>query len=368
MNVLEICPYEPPICGWVNRVKLLRRVIEARGGRCEILDIGPNRRLERPGCVPVQDGLDYLRKVVAFCRRGFIIHCHVNGEYFRGLLLALAALAMARICGNRCLVTFHAGIDQLYLLGWRGRTTAPFFRTLFALAHAVICNSEAVRERLAALAKPTKIFSIPAFSRQYLDYAPQQLSPGVDAFVRSRWPLVATYLCFRQGFYIEVLIEALVRLKRHWPQLGLVIVGSGDGMEDFRREIEGCGLEHHVMTAGDLGHDAFMSLLASSQAFVRTPTTDGVSSSVLEALSLGVPVIASENGTRPAGVIVYPADDPAALAREVDCLFRDYARIRNALPPLQVPDTAKDEVDLILGETRLRSAGENAAPRLPQKS
>ena len=40
---------EPPASGWVTRIKLLRRIIEVRGGTCEVLDIGPNRRRRAPG-------------------------------------------------------------------------------------------------------------------------------------------------------------------------------------------------------------------------------------------------------------------------------------------------------------------------------
>jgi len=101
MKVLEISPHEPPVSGWTMRVKLLRRVIRERGGKCEILDIGPSRRLKRADCVSVLHGWDYFLKVLNFVRRGFIVHSHINAEYFRGLLLALAACFITRLFGNR---------------------------------------------------------------------------------------------------------------------------------------------------------------------------------------------------------------------------------------------------------------------------
>ena len=55
-------------------------------------------------------------------------------------------------------------------------------------------------------------------------------------------------------------------------------------------------------------HDDFLTALARA-ACLRSPAGDGVRSYQQEALALNVPVVASENGRRPAGVIVYRDDD-----------------------------------------------------------
>lgn len=94
LKILEIFPYEPPASGWVKRIKLLRTVIESRAGQCEILDIGPGRKLQRPDCIPVMNGFDYLAKARKFAKQDYTFHCHINGEYFRGILLAIAAFAI----------------------------------------------------------------------------------------------------------------------------------------------------------------------------------------------------------------------------------------------------------------------------------
>jgi CRISPR/Cas system-associated endonuclease Cas1 len=64
-----------------------------------------------------------------------------------------------------------------------------------------------------------------------------------------------------------------------------------------------------------------------SALYLRTPITDGVASSVLEALTLGVPVVACENGTRPQGVITYPATDAAVLAQQVEHVLDHRAEV-----------------------------------------
>jgi glycosyltransferase involved in cell wall biosynthesis len=347
LKVLQISPYEPPASGWTRRIKLVRGVIEERGGVCEILDIGPSRRLKRPDCIGAQNGRDFLAKVWTFVRRGYTVHCHINAEYFRGLLLALAALVIARACGNRCLVTFHGGPRQRFLMRPQRYLVGPFLRAVLALSQAVICNSEEERSVLSRYCSPASIFPIAAFSRQYLEYREVDLGVPVESFVRQHPLLVSTYLCFREGFFTDVLVQALTTLTRDWPHLGVVVVGTGDAVDEFEESLDSAGVRDKVCLAGDLTHDAFMTLIARSVLHLRTPVTDGVSATVLEALSLGIPVVASENGTRPASVITYHADDAADLSRALSTVFAERDRISAAVRRPDVDDTATAEVALI---------------------
>jgi hypothetical protein len=72
---------------------------------------------------------------------------------------------------------------------------------------------------------------------------------------------------------------------------------------------------------------------------------------VLEALSLGVPVVASENGTRPAGVVTYQADSPSDLAATVIRVINDRQSIAASIPRPQVQDTLAEEMRLLVVET-----------------
>jgi glycosyltransferase involved in cell wall biosynthesis len=309
------------------------------------------------------NGWDYSSKVLAYARRGFVTHCHVNGEYFRGLLLALAALAVARLYGNRRIVTFHAGRIQPFFQGWRRIATWPWYRLLFYLSDDVICNQEGVRAALRPLAGARAIHVIPAFSRQYLEFAPTSLEPALASFVTGRRPVISTYLCFREGFFTDVVLDAMRRLVRRRPMAGLVIVGTGDDRARFERALEVQGLQANVHLAGNLERNAFMTLMATSDLHLRTPVTDGVSSTVLEALSLRVPVVASDNGSRPAGVVTYPATDAAALAEALDVSLCRRDELVGGLPPLEIEDTARIEADLLTGSrTRIESSEALDAP------
>lgn len=350
MKVLEICPFEPPVSGWTMRVKLLRRVIQERGGRCEILDVGPSRKIQRADCVAVLSGWDYLAKVVRFCRQGYTVHGHINAEYFRGLLLTVAAFSLARWFGNRCVLTFHAGIDQPFFHGWRSVVLWPFFWLVLWLADAVICNSARVKELLRRrYCKSRNVVPVQAFSQQYLEYRKTKFDAALERFIGGHSPLMTTYVCFRDGFYLEVLLRAMTRLVGSRKNIGLVMIGTGERAEQFRQEIVRLNLDSHIFLAGDAPHDAFMTLLAASDVHVRTPTTDGVSATVLEALALAIPVVASENGTRPAQAITYNATDDGELADKIAWTLEHRAEVAASLATFTVKDTAKIEVDVLLG-------------------
>ena len=355
-HVLQISPYEPPSSGWTKRIKLLRRVIEENGGVCEILDIGPNRKLNRPECVSVFSGHDYIEKLLRFSRQGFTIHCHINAEYFRGLLLALTACVIARLFGNRVLTTFHGGVKQRDLEGWRRVVIGPFFWLIFSLSDGIICNSTAEKVVLSRFQKNSKIFAIPAFSRQYLEYEKVNLEARVERFILEHSPVISVYLCFRDGFFTETVVEAIARLVHEWPQLGLVIVGTGDDLAAFQQRVSEANIQPNICLAGDMSHGAFMTLISRSAVHLRTPITDGVSAAVLEALSLRVPVVASDNGNRPASVITYIADDARNLSRVLDFTLRNQQQVVASLTPPAIEDTATTEVQLIFGSPIEQSA------------
>lgn len=359
-GVLEVCPYEPPVSGWTTRVKLVRSALQARGTACEILDIGPSRRIIGRDCIPVFGALDYFRKIVSFAREGYCLHGHINGSYLRGQALILAALIVMRSFGNRCVVTFHGGTDQPFFRGAQRFVTWPVTKMVFLLSHVVICNSDAEKRILQRFGSGGKIEPIPAFSLHYLDYMRGLEDAALEQFTQSRSPLFFTYLCFREGFFIEVLIEGLAKVVADWPGLGLVIVGTGDDEAAARQRIQDAGITDNIYIHGDSPHDEFMTLLDISDAYLRTCVSDGVSASVLEALALGTPVVAGENGHRPPTVLTYTATDPNSFAEKLTWVLNNLSEVTASVTAPDLGDTVEPEVDLLL-DSRVSPAA-NAGP------
>ena len=116
--------------------------------------------------------------------------------------------------------------------------------------------------------------------------------------------------------------------------------------------IEQREIRHRIHIVDDLDHDTFLEALGRSTLYLRSHLSDGVCSSVMEALTLGVPVVASENGTRPEGVIRYPAKDSGQLATILaTALDRRHELAANVKRP-EVADTLRVETDLLVEAAR----------------
>jgi hypothetical protein len=74
--------------------------------------------------------------------------------------------------------------------------------------------------------------------------------------------------------------------------------------------------------------------------YLRTPECDGVAASVLESLALKIPVVASENGRRPAGVVTYGDTDAADMVEKLRFVREHYEKVKQSLQS----DTGDDNV------------------------
>ncbi|MGH9195488.1 MAG: glycosyltransferase family 4 protein, partial [Acidimicrobiia bacterium] len=323
IRILEVCGYPPPHNGWNVRIVHLKRQLDAEGHECVVLNTGESRRIPSPHYDTVENGFVFLRKVWRYSRRGFLIHAHANGEAPKGIVLAILAELLARCVGVGSVLTFHAGTDQVFFPRQKAPAWVPVFRLLFWLPHSIICNSDAVRQKILEYGvPPSKVVPIPAFSQQYVDVTPVEVPPAVERHFEKYPRMLFCYLALRPVYHPNSVLHAFAELAAADHSVGLIFCGltshaDGPVAEAFEKAVKDLGIEHRVCRLGDLTHDQFLTIMKRSRAYVRTHVSDGVCSSVLEALTLGIPVVACDNGTRPPGVVTFPPNEPAALARAI---------------------------------------------------
>jgi glycosyltransferase involved in cell wall biosynthesis len=352
-RILEVTSYPPPRAGWGIRVEFLKKALEIDGHQCVVLNIGTSRLIPSDQYETVLSGADFVKKVWRYSRKGFVVHAHANGDALKGLVLALMAELINLACGRRCYLTFHAGVIQRYFPRERSPWLAPIFWLVFALPYRIICNSEAVKQKIRGYGVPAaKIVPIAAFSKQYLEFSPVALPSHLEAFFNRYGHVIFTYVRMRPLFFPFTLMDAMARLVNRRKDVGLVVCGTAghadegiwEGVQDRIRKHQ---LDDHICLVDDLDHDAFLTALQRSTLYLRTPITDGVASSVLEALVLGVPVVACENGTRPPGVITYPAEDDEKMAERVEYVVDHRAEVVEAMGRFDIPDTVAEEIALL---------------------
>lgn len=352
---LQITSYPPPRAGWGVRVEFLKRALERRGDACVVMNMGKNRTIPSPEYETVLGATDYVRKVIKFSLQGFVLHAHVNGSSPKGFILTLVAQGLNLLSFRRSILTFHAGLDQVYFPLPKGRALIPVYWLMFAVPRTIICNSAAVKNRIQDYGVPAhKIVPIPAFSCQYLEFTRRDLPTTVEHFYAQHPHVVFTYIRIRQGFYLDVLLDGFARVAAANNDVGLVLCGvAGDIDPELMSMVESKlgkpELADRVCVVDDLDHDEFLTAMTRASLYLRTPTSDGVASSVLESLALKVPVVASENGTRPHGCVTYSADSPEDLSEKVLSVIADRQHVVDSLPPVVIEDTLATELAVLEG-------------------
>ncbi|MGH7509101.1 MAG: glycosyltransferase [Gemmatimonadales bacterium] len=129
------------------------------------------------------------------------------------------------------------------------------------------------------------------------------------------------------------LLAAAKRLERRLPDLHWVVAGEGELRPELESRIRELELRDRVHLMGHIDNPA--RLIADADLFVMSSRQEGLGTSVLDAMALGIPVASTGAGGLPemlengAGLVV-PVQDPNALADAVACIFSD-SRLRARL-------------------------------------
>jgi glycosyltransferase involved in cell wall biosynthesis len=177
--------------------------------------------------------------------------------------------------------------------------------------------SDEIRSALLSLGLPTRRTEIvPACLKT--ERTEVSLDPSILAWIARHQPLFSTALFFRPEYGFDLLVNAMARLRFRYPSVGCLVMGSGEQREEAERQIHAAGLEENVLLLGDVDHDLCLALMSVSDVFIRPTLEDGDSTSVREALSLGVPVVASRIGTRPADAVLFEPGDVGEMLSKIE--------------------------------------------------
>jgi len=296
----------------------------------------------------VYGGFDYLCKVWRASRAQFTFNATVNGDSWKGFVLAAIALLIGRLHGKPALLTFRAGPQQMLFPRTRGFWYHAF-QLLFMASRSVICEGEPMKQAISKYVSPDKIYVVSPFTSEYMnENLPVALPLPLEEFLARRSPLISSYSLFRPEFEMEYVFPAFALLKRYYPNLGLVIAGPDHIPPEVDQLLDKLDLRDSVLIAGNLLHAEFLTLVQRSCFFLRSHRRDGVCASVLETLRLGVPVVAVEDGIRPKSVITYPATNVQELEKTLDMVLRNLERFRAQVVPPDVPNSLEEEVEFLL--------------------
>jgi glycosyltransferase involved in cell wall biosynthesis len=133
-------------------------------------------------------------------------------------------------------------------------------------------------------------------------------------------------------------IDRLIDATGQFDDVGLVIIGDGPErkhLEEITRKLD---LESRIHFAGTKSPQETMALMAACDLFVLNSTYEGLPHVVLEAMGLGLPVVATAAGGTPEvvthgfnGLLIAPLDDQALRGALSKLLFDTGERQRLAI-------------------------------------
>lgn len=302
--------------GGQRQVYYLAQALARRGAR-QLVVTGRDSRLARDltgaGC-PVADAtwraaLD-PRALVALLRAARpgsagppILHAHDPHA------LTLAAIAAARY--------------RLPLVVTR-RVDFPLRRPwLWRRANRVVAISQAIRRVLEAGGIPAERIAVVPSG------IPLDAPPPVPIDLRARLGLAAgTPLAVSVGALVThkdypTLLRAAAALRRRCPTLHWVIAGEGPERVLLEAQRSALGLDGAVHLIGVV--DDGRPVIAEGDLFVASSREEGLNTSVLDAMALGVPVVSTDAGGLPEAVgdagLLCPRGNAEAIASGVGQLL-----------------------------------------------
>jgi L-malate glycosyltransferase len=131
----------------------------------------------------------------------------------------------------------------------------------------------------------------------------------------------------------KFLVDAMARVRRRVADAQLVIFGEGELRGALDRQIRELGLEKHVVLAGF--RDDVLALTRSADLFVMSSVTEGLGSTLLDAMAMGLAVVGTRAGGIPeavadgeTGVLVPPGNADALADAIVRMLQHPETRAR----------------------------------------
>ncbi len=221
-------------------------------------------------------------------------------------------------------------LEQERRVGWRRGMREKLIRFVCDRCVMIHTVSQEIEDELLRLGvHASKIFQIP------VGIDSQRFTPAADM---PRHP-ATRLICVRkhEGIYDNItVIEALGRLKAAGREFTGVMASTGTLWAAHKRRAEELGLLDRVRFTGEVPHERVPELLRQADIYISATLSDGTSSALLEAMSVGLlPVISRIPANTPwveHGVtgLLFDTQRPDMLAELLDRAIEDQELQRRA--------------------------------------
>ena len=313
MTVLQLGPYPPPNGGVQSNIVAIRRYLSGKGIRSGVINLTRHREAREEGVYHPTSAVQTALLLLRLPYR--ILHFHLGGTVTPRMLgLSLLLCWMPK---RRAVLTFHSGGYPSTPEGQRANPRS-FNGFVFRRFDRVIAVNPAIADmmRRYGVAEGRIRLICPAAidPAEIAEKLPEKLA---EFYARHK-PVLVTVGLLEAEYDLPLQIEVLGKVRERLAGAGLVIIGSGSLEQELRDRIAAQPWRDNILLAGDLPHAATLRAIGDADVLLRTTRYDGDAVSVREALYLGTPVIATENGMRPEGPRLIPVGDAGALQAAIE--------------------------------------------------
>ena len=318
MNILQLGPYPPPNGGVQTNLVAIQRYLHAHNMSSVAINLTRHRRENAEDVYYPRSALGVFRLLCQL--RYDIAHLHVGGNLsFR--LVALAVLC-SLIPGKKVVLTLHSGGFPSSPAGLGLNRFKPRALALRRLDRVIAVNPEMVRFFEKCGVPSSRVRLIHPYPPVELREE-NRLTPELAAFFEAHDPVLVSVGGLEPEYDIPLQVDALGALRQTFPRAGLVIVGGGSLELELQKDVKHRPYGHDILLCGDVPHAVTLSAIRRAQVLLRTTLYDGDSIAIREALQLGTPVIATDNGMRPGGVTLIPTGSVARLKSAITKCLRE---------------------------------------------
>ena len=310
-GILIIGSYPPPFGGISRHVSDLQNKIRNDANIKAIVLNTEFKKRNVPGVICSRGRLEFIFNLFSESRRYDFAHLHTNGHNTGSWQMIVLGAIASMASGTPYFLTLHSGNCSAYIRG-----VNPYKKKYFLWAlkkyQGIISVNDHIKSCLMEMGLSNPVLTIPAYLG--LKIPPSKMDGGeIGGFINIKKPIISSVVAFRPEYRIEDLISVVRSLKPDFPDIGMVIIGAGPGKREINLHIEREGMKNEILVISDIDPEHVHSIMNASSVFIRSTAFDGDSISVREALSLKVPIVATDTGFRPEGVMKYAVGDVQML-------------------------------------------------------
>jgi L-malate glycosyltransferase len=203
-----------------------------------------------------------------------------------------------------------------------------FSRWKYRQVDCFVAASEAIRQMLIAdgIPKDRTVTVHEGIDLQHVDAAPS-VNVHETFWLPHHAPVVGNVAALVPHKGQRYLVEAAHLVVQEVPDARFVILGEGELREHLERQVHEHHLEKHVLLPGF--RTDVLGCMKGFDIFVMSSVTEGLGTSLLDAMACARPIVATRSGGIPEVVddgvtgLLVPPRDPHALAQAIVTLLTD---------------------------------------------